>query len=72
MYYSKGFLEVSKHPYDTKNKKEYSDACGNCKRKDHTMLCSLVEQEEEIKKVEIKDLTTRSGRITKAPVKYSK
>ena len=36
------------------------------------MLCSLIEQEEEIEQIEVQDLKTRSGRTTKAPVKYSK
>ena len=36
------------------------------------MLCSFIEQEEEIEEIEVKDLTTQSGRTIKAPVKYSK
>jgi hypothetical protein len=58
--------------YDTKIEKGYSNTCGNCKRKDYTMLCSLVEQEEGMEEIEVKDLTTQSGHTTKASVKYSK
>lgn len=54
------------------------NACGNCKRRDHAARCSLSDtvkadakllEEEQVATTEV---TTRSGRTTKAPAKYSK
>ena len=36
------------------------------------MLYSLIEQEEEMEQIEVQNLKTRSGRMIKALVKYSK
>lgn len=52
-----------------------SNACGNCKRKDHAIRCSTGdldwkagdEEEDDFKDL----MKTRSGRKTRAPVKYT-
>jgi hypothetical protein len=66
-------LAVSKYIisllYDLIN---HSNACGNCKRKDHASYCTLAIQDEPLPpSKEEKTITTRSGRTTKAPAKYA-
>ena len=50
----------------------YSNAYSNCKRKNHASYCSLAIQDESppLPKEE-KTITTRHGRTTKAPAKYT-